>query len=508
MMESFEDFPIQSTILKAIYELGYSLPSPIQSKTIKPILSGNQVVGIAQTGTGKTAAYAIPLISKLSFAQGVYPRVLVLAPTRELAIQITKHIQLIATFTDLRIGVVYGGTGTQEQKKLIEKGLDILIGTPGRLWDFYKNGTLNFKNLAHLVLDEADKLMDMGFMPILNQFLEILPRKRQTLLFSATMSPKVERLYGEFMEFPLVVAVSPVDSPAIGIDQKVFIAPNFKTKINLLEYFLNLYINIVPVEISQGQVTSPLEIKKIAEGNSKTLVEKDSFPNKEGNSHESEIEPSLPPKDLIFCKNKRTANLIYPFLVRRYGENTTKIIHGNKDQNTRINAIKAFESGSISYLIATDVVARGIDIKGINRVFNFDIPMVTEDYVHRIGRTARAGKKGEAITFCSPEEEFYLLRIEKLMKQEIPRLELPDQVEITETPYEEKQKQDLEIDNQRKKMDPDFKGAFHEKKNLHEKKNMHENKTIPNKRANSDRKISSHKKTNFDKKNTPKIKYE
>jgi ATP-dependent RNA helicase RhlE len=414
MTDTFHIFPIQANLIKAIHELGYTEPTPIQVKAIKPILSGNQVVGIAQTGTGKTAAYAIPLISKLYFAKGSYPRALILAPTRELAIQIHKHVGALAVYTDLRIGVVYGGAGLIEQRKMLEKGVDILIGTPGRLWEFYKKEVLVFKHLGHLVLDEADKMLDMGFLPAIHQLLEVLPSKRQTLLFSATMSLRVRNLYADFMEFPVVIEVSPEATPAVGIYQLVYMTPNFKTKINLL------------TELLDGE--------------------------QEGR------------RDIIFCKTKTSANQIVKFIVRRYGENSVRIIHGNKDQNTRMNAVKEFERGLIHYLVATDVVARGIDIAGVNRVFNFDIPLVTEDYIHRIGRTARAGNTGEAITFCSPQEVFYLNRIEKLMKQTIQEKSLPPEVEISETPFEEKQLQDRELDEQRRKIDPTFKGAFHEKK--------------------------------------------
>jgi len=400
-------------------ESGFEKPTPIQIKTIRPILSGNQIVGIAQTGTGKTAAYALPLISKLYYAQGQNPRGLVLAPTRELAIQITRHIQMLAKYTDLRISVVYGGGGEIEQKKKVEAGLDILIGTPGRIWEFYKKGILIFKNIQVFVLDEADKMLDMGFLPAINQLLEVLPRKRQTLLFSATMSERVKRLYSDFMEFPMVVEISPEATPAVGVSQEIFMVPNFKTKINLLAHLLD------------------------------------------GNQEER--------RDIIFCKTKTSANLLFKFIARRYGESNVKIIHGNKDQNTRMNAVHEFEEGSIKYLVATDVVSRGIDIHGVERVINFDIPLVTEDYVHRIGRTARAGKLGTSITFCCPQENYYLLRIEKLIKQKIQLLEIPEGVEITETPFEEKQLQDREIDEQRRKMDPEFKGAFHEKKKIKKK---------------------------------------
>lgn len=415
MDDSFQDFPIQANIIRAIIEAGFTKPTPIQIKTLKPILSGNQVVGIAQTGTGKTAAYSIPLISKLYFAKGEKPRALILSPTRELAIQIQKHIKVLALYTDLRIGVIYGGTGGVEQRILIEKGLDILIGTPGRIWEFYKKGVLSFKDLQHLVLDEADKMLDMGFLPAINQLLEVLPRKRQTLLFSATMSQKVRRLYSDFMEFPHIVEISPEATPAVGISQELYLVPNYKTKVNLLTYLLD------------------------------------------GNQEER--------RDIIFCKTKTVANQIVKYLGRRYGEDQVKIIHGNKDQNTRIRAVQDFEQGKVRYLVATDVVARGIDIQGVNRVINFEIPLVTEDYVHRIGRTARAGKLGKAITFCSPPEYFYLIRIEKLTKQKIEEKEIPREVEIPETPFEEKQIQDRELDEQRKKADPGFKGAFHEKKN-------------------------------------------
>ena len=415
MSLAFENFAINKNILSGLAEAGFTEATPIQERSIKPILAGQQVVGIAQTGTGKTAAFAIPILMKLNYAQGNTIRALIIEPTRELAMQTASHLKLLGKFTGLRIAAIYGGTGSLEQKKLIEEGLDILVATPGRLHELYIEGVLNFKKIEVFVIDEADKMMDMGFIRAIHQLLEVLPRKKQCLLFSATMTARVEKLYHDFMEFPLLIEASPQATPAELVQQVLFTLPNFKTKINFLLYLL----------------TSSSDFSKT----------------------------------IIFCKTKVSANQIFKFLSRKLGEEKLRVIHGNKDQNSRINAMQELREGQASCLVATDVAARGIDIPEIGCVINFDVPLVAEDYVHRIGRTGRAGSNGKSITFCTPSELYYVTLIEKLIRQKISLELLPNAVIIEATPYAEQQLQDREIDMQRKKDDPTFKGAFHEKKN-------------------------------------------
>ncbi|MFD1630669.1 DEAD/DEAH box helicase [Pseudopedobacter beijingensis] len=414
MSKNFEEFKFNRQILNAIEEAGYTEPTPIQSKAIPPIMNGQDVLGIAQTGTGKTAAYVLPIIMKLKYAQGNDIRALILAPTRELAMQIDENVQQYAKYTDLRSVVVYGGIGPKTQIEQISKGLDILIATPGRFMDIYLAGHIVTKKLQVLVLDEADKMMDMGFMPQINKVLEIVPKKRQNLLFSATMSEKVERLSENFLLWPTKVEITPQATPAQTVEQELYFVPNFKTKINLL----------------------------------KTYVEDD---------------PEVS-KLIIFCRSRAVAENVYRFLLRKFNENHVKVLHANKGQNTRINSINAFKNDEVRILVATDVAARGIDVSSVSHVINFEVPVIYEDYVHRIGRTGRASALGKAVTFCNPAEEYYLRKIENLIRQQIPVKDIPAHVFVEETPYQERQDIAREIDNQKKKEDPDFKGAFHDKK--------------------------------------------
>ncbi|HVS90803.1 MAG TPA: DEAD/DEAH box helicase [Mucilaginibacter sp.] len=416
MAKSFDDFKFNRQILNAIADAGYTEATDIQQKAIPPILNGQDVMGIAQTGTGKTAAYALPIIMRLKYAQGENPRALIVAPTRELAIQIEENIRAFAKYTDLRTVILYGGIGPKAQTEQVKKGVDIIVATPGRFMDIYLAGNIVTKTLQVLVLDEADKMMDMGFMPQINRILEVVPRKRQNLLFSATMSDKVRQLSANFLEFPTEIEVTPQATPAQTVEQKLYHVPNIKTKINLLKYLLD----------EEG------DIKKL----------------------------------MVFCKTRGNAENVYKFLGRRYGEEEVKVLHANKGQNTRINSINAFRGDEVKILVATDVAARGIDVSDVSHVINFDVPFVIEDYVHRIGRTGRAFQSGEAITFCTPAEEYYIHKIEKLIRQPIPVVPLPEEVFVEQTPYEERQDQAREIDQQKRRENPEFKGAFHEKKQV------------------------------------------
>lgn len=420
-MPSFEDFKLNRQILNAIADAGYSDPTPIQQKAISPILSGQDVMGIAQTGTGKTAAYVLPMLMKLKYAQGTDIRALILAPTRELAMQIEVNIKQFAKYTDLRAVVIYGGLGPKTQIAQIAAGLDIMVATPGRFLDLYLEGHISTKSLQFLVIDEADKMMDMGFIGSIHRILEVVPRKRQNLLFSATMSELVRKISGDFLKFPTVVEVDEQATPAETVRQLLYFVPNLKTKINLLQHLL----------------------KNVEEFH----------------------------KIMIFCKTKTVADNIYGFLKRRHGEEQVKVIHANKGQNTRINSIGAFKEGTVRILVATDVASRGIDVTNVSHVINFDVPIIIEDYVHRIGRTGRALQSGDAITFCNEAERYYIKKIEKLIRQQIPVATIPDEVFIEETPYNEKQDIAREIDMQMRKEDPEFKGAFHEKKHVIAAKN-------------------------------------
>jgi ATP-dependent RNA helicase RhlE len=408
----FSEFKLNPQLQKAIVEKGYSEATEIQQKAIPAILGGQDVVGIAQTGTGKTAAYVLPMLMKLKYAQESAPRTLILAPTRELAIQIDKEIGDFCTYLDLRHLAVYGGTGIKPQAEAVEKGLDILVATPGRLLDIQKTGVLDLRKIKMMILDEADRMMDMGFMPQINRVLELVPMKKQCMLFSATMPPLVEKLAGDFVEFPLRIEITPQATPAATIAQSYYEAPNIKTKINLLAYLLR---------------------EKFSEQ-----------------------------KVIVFVKTKKTADDVFKYIQRKISE-SSGVIHANKGQNTRLNTINRFRENEISILVATDVSARGIDISDVVAVINFNIPLMYEDYVHRIGRTGRANKEGQAISFADKAELMHLEEIQKLIKMSIPKNNWPEGVEITDTPFEEKQQIDREIDRMKRKRDPNFKGAFHEK---------------------------------------------
>ncbi|SDL82361.1 DEAD/DEAH box helicase [Siphonobacter aquaeclarae] len=411
---TFEDFKLNRQLLNAVEEAGYQTPTEIQQQAIPLVLAGHDVLGIAQTGTGKTAAYALPLLYKIKFAQGKAPRCLVLAPTRELVMQIGEAMTSLGKYTDLRVLCLYGGLGPKPQIEALNAGVDILVSTPGRFMDLYLRGEIITKELKVMVLDEADKMMDMGFMPQIRAILEVIPTKRQNLLFSATFPAKVESLSHEFLEFPTRIEVTPQATAAETVAQLIYEVPNLKTKIHLLSHMLR-----------------DEALQKV----------------------------------MVFVRSKEVADNIYKFIARKVvPEDKVRVIHANKGQNTRINAMQAFRDNEIRVLVTTDVAARGIDIQEVTHVINFDVPLVYEDYVHRIGRTGRAFHTGEAITFVTMAEEYHIAKIEKLIGQEIPRDNLPDEVEIENTPFDERQDMLREVDSQRKKEDPTFKGAFHEKK--------------------------------------------
>jgi ATP-dependent RNA helicase RhlE len=415
---TFEDFALNRQLLNAVADAGYETPTAIQQQAIPQVLAGHDVLGIAQTGTGKTAAYLLPLLMKVKYAQGQYPRALILAPTRELAMQIGESITELAKYTDVRHTVIYGGIGPKTQIETIAKGIDLLVATPGRMLDIYLKGELVLKELKTLILDEADKMMDMGFMPQIRRILEVIPRKRQNLLFSATMPDKVVRLSEEFLEFPVRVEVAPQSTTAEMVNQVLYEVPNLKTKINLLTLLLE---------------------------------DKEAFN-----------------RIIVFTRTKEIADNVYKFLSRKVVfEENIRIIHANKGQNTRINSMEAFKEGNVRVLVATDVAARGIDVSEVSHVINFDVPLIYEDYVHRIGRTGRANHHGEAITFMTEGETYHIEKIEKIIRMAIPRKPLPKNLVIEKTPYEESQATAREIDDQHKREDPTFKGAFHEKKVKH-----------------------------------------
>jgi ATP-dependent RNA helicase RhlE len=414
---TFEELKLTRQFLDAVNELGYESPSEIQEKVIPRVLGGQDVIGIAQTGTGKTAAYVLPLLQLLKYPQGDEPRALILVPTKELVVQVEEQIQSLCKYTELRYVALYGGVGPKTQIDIIKKGVDIIVATPGRFLEIYAKRVIIPKKIKHVVLDECDRMMDMGFWPQLREIQEKLPQKKQQLLFSATFPERVERIADNFLLFPSRVEVTPQATPATTVEQRVYMVPNFKTKLNLLMHLL------------EGD-----EMKRV----------------------------------MVFVRTKADATSMGKFMERsNVGE--IRFLHSNIGQNSRMNAIKDFKDGNVRILVSTDVTARGIDVFEVSHVVNFQVPGHYEDYVHRIGRTGRAFKTGVAISFVDQSEEYHLTNIQKIIRQTIPVFEIPEVVHIEKTEPEEKQEQAREIDRQKRLDDPEFKGAFHEKKSLQAK---------------------------------------
>ena len=418
----FKSLGVTRQFINAMEDMGYEEPTEIQKKAIPRVLSGNDLIGIAQTGTGKTAAFVVPVLQRLKFAKGVVPRAIIMEPTKELAIQTESMVRQLMTYTDLRVVVLYGGAGLKSQREALEVGTDIIVATPGRMMELYHTGYLVVQKLEVLVLDEADRLMDMGFMHQLRTILEVIPVKRQNLLFSASFSAKVEELSHEFLEYPTRVEVSPQSSTAETIDQRIYRIPNFKTKLFFLE-----------------QLLGDEEMERV----------------------------------LVFCRTKDRADRVFRYLERKV-EGEVRVIHSNKGQNTRINAFKAFQEGEVRVLVATDVSARGIDVAKVSHVVNLDIPRTIVDYTHRIGRTGRAKRHGVAISFSDPSEKYFVKLIEELIGMEIPVFDNPEEMQIMDFLPRELREMEIEIDRQKQLRDPNYKGAFHDRKNSKKKRFGHE----------------------------------
>lgn len=435
-MAKFEDLKLSKSVMKALNNIGFHTPTPIQEQGIPVIKSGQDVLGIAQTGTGKTAAYLLPLLTQLVKAEGEDPRAIILVPTRELSIQVGEDFQELAEFTNIRSVSVYGGIGWTKHAEMIGEGVDIIIATPGRLMDMYKHNAISFKKVKTLIIDEADRMLDMGFMPQLRRIFEIIPSRRQNLLFSATFSEYVEEMALEFLALPKRIEVAPSATPVEKVDQRMYRVPNFRTKLNLISNLL--------------------------------------------------IDEEIYKKVIIFCKTKASAEEVFK-VIKRKSEGEKRIIHSNKGQNARINSINAFKNDEARILISTDVSARGIDASQVTHVINFDVPQDYDDYIHRIGRTARAGNSGVAITMLDPSEEWHFKKIEEMIRMEIENIPIPEEVYITDTDKRERQDILREVDRQKKLDDPTFQGAFHEKKRKKDKK-KYEDKFVKQPRRKSGKK--------------------
>ena len=366
----FQDLELIEPLQAAVAKAGYREPTPIQQAAIPPALLGRDVLGCAQTGTGKTAAFSLPILQRIDKTATDPPKIraLILTPTRELAAQIGENIETYGQDLDLYYTVIFGGVNEKPQIRELQKGVDIVIATPGRLLDLMNRGFVNLADIEIFVLDEADRMLDMGFINDVRKITAKLPKKRQTLFFSATMPKEIKVLSETLLENPVHVSVTPVSSTAEKIAQTVyFVEKNDKPKL---------------------------------------LVDKLRRPECQ--------------RVLVFSRTKHGANRIVQHLEK--ANIPAAAIHGNKSQGARTRALDGFRSGDLGVLVATDIAARGIDIDGVTHVINFDIPNTPETYVHRIGRTARAGREGEAASFCEAEERYYLEDIEKLIKQNIPRV--------------------------------------------------------------------------------------
>ena len=384
---TFQTLGLCAPILTALEEHGYERPSPIQEKAIPPALAGRDVLGCAQTGTGKTCAFAAPILQRLSASrvQGHPLRALILTPTRELAIQIEESFLAYGKHLPLRCAVIFGGVGQNPQVEALGRGVDILVATPGRLMDLYQQGFVKLNQLEIFVLDEADRMLDMGFIHDVKKILKWLPRKKQTMLFSATMPPEIAELVNSLLHDPVRVAVDPVSSPVEAIQQSVyFVDKNNKTK--LLSHLIR-----------------ELDVKNA----------------------------------LVFTRTKHGANKVARDLAK--AGITAAAIHGNKSQTARQQALADFKAGKIQCLVATDIAARGLDIEELSHVFNYNLPEVPETYVHRIGRTGRAGREGAAVAFCDFGEKPLLRDIEKLMGRTVPVVEdHPYPMVVLEAPKKDK----------------------------------------------------------------------
>lgn len=419
-MDSFQDFNLSKQLQNAIDDLNFSKPTPIQSRSYSVILSGKDMVGIAQTGTGKTLAYMLPVLSELSFSKQIAPRVLILVPTRELVVQVVEEIERFSKYSSIRVMGVYGGVNMNTQKKEVEKGTDILVATPGRLYDLALSQAVSLKSVKKLVIDEVDVMLDLGFRFQITNIFDLLPQRRQNIMFSATMTEEIDAIINDFFIDPVKVSVAVSGTPLENIVQEAYPVQNFYTKVNLLKHLLE---------------------------DRRTYH-----------------------KVLVFVSNKKRADLLFEALDEEFGEEIA-VIHSNKTQNYRIRSIRQFDEGMNRILIATDVMARGLDFENVSHVVNFDTPAFPENYMHRIGRSGRAGKNGHSVLFFTETETGFKNEIENLMDYKIPLQEFPSEVEISNQLTAEEKPKDMEMMKPLPKKKEGGAG-FHEKKEKNKKVNL------------------------------------
>lgn len=419
-MNTFENFNLSRQLHQAIDDLAFEKPTPIQEQTFPVILSGKDIVGVAQTGTGKTLAYMLPLLQQLKFSKQLNPRILVVVPTRELVMQIVENAKAYSKYSNFRILGVFGESNINVQKQAIAEGVDILVATPGRLYDLVLSRSLQLKDINKLVIDEVDVMLDLGFRPQLINIFDLLPEKRQNIMFSATMTAEVDALIDDFFIAPEKISIALSGTPLENITQVCYRVKNFYTKVNLL--------------------TNILQDKKAFH------------------------------KVIVFVSSKKVADKLFECLEETIGT-SIGIIHSNKSQNYRIRSVQEFESGEKRVLIATDVISRGLDLDKISHVINFDTPDYPENYMHRIGRTGRAEQEGKSILFYTEKEEEAKTAIEALMSYKIPELEFPEEVVINNELIPEERERTAEKNYlpQIKKKTSGL--SFHEKKEKNKKVN-------------------------------------
>ena len=406
-MTNFSDLNLNPKVLKAVEEAGYTQPTPIQAGAIPPALEGRDVLGIAQTGTGKTASFTLPMLSLLARgrARARMPRSLVLCPTRELAAQVAENFDTYSKHLKLTKALLIGGVSFKEQDQLIDKGVDVLIATPGRLLDHFERGKLLLTGVQIMVVDEADRMLDMGFIPDIERIFSLTPFTRQTFFFSATMAPEIERVTNTFLSNPAKIEVARQATASETIEQGVVMFKGSRR------------------DRASSEKRRVLRALIDGEGEKCTNA-------------------------IIFCNRKTDVDICAKSL-KKYGYNAAPI-HGDLDQSQRMKTLDAFRNGELRILVASDVAARGLDVPSVSHVFNFDVPGHAEDYVHRIGRTGRAGREGKAFTICEPRDEKAFAAVEALIQKEIPRVDNP----VKPEPKKEKAKPKSEPKADRKKEQP------------------------------------------------------
>lgn len=413
----FEQFNLPKSVQKAIDELGFTTPTPIQEKSFAVIMSGRDMMGIAQTGTGKTFAYLLPLLKLYKFTPTETPKLVILVPTRELVVQVVEEVEKLTKYMSVRTLGIFGGVNINTQKKSVFEGIDILVGTPGRVMDLALDNYIRFDETQKLVIDEFDEMLNLGFRPQLTSILAMMKKKRQNILFSATMTDEVDEILNDYFDFPEEVTLAVSGTPLEKISQLSYDVPNFHTKVNLLKHLL-----------SSGE----------------------SFD-----------------RVLVFVNNKKIADMLHERIEPDF-EGQFGVIHSNKSQNYRLSTMAEFQNGNLRGLITTDIMARGLDISNISHVINFEMPEIPEQYIHRIGRTGRADASGIAISFVAAREEDIKLGAELLMEKEIDKLPLPATVEISTLLIgPEKEKEKIKFLLKKPKLEG---GASHHEKSAKNKK--------------------------------------